>query len=176
MAATNSPFTFSVNASGGPNAAYKPAKPVLTYPTLNGGERVTIAHNGTSGQRPWLVWSDSGGPALKTITYRLQVSRSSDMTNLVYDKADLSTLGHQLTSDFYLDGEPYYVRIEASDSNGNATTSDVFSWRYQGPAVKYALKIRMPAMEVLRFESTPGSGKDGLCGWRSLLHPGQLQA
>ena len=60
MAATNSPFTFSVNASGGPNAAYKPAKPVLTYPTLNGGERVTIAHNGTSGQRPWLVWSDSG--------------------------------------------------------------------------------------------------------------------
>ncbi|MBL92740.1 MAG: hypothetical protein CMH56_13125, partial [Myxococcales bacterium] len=152
---TNEPYSFILNDVGTSSDVYKPAKPVLTYPAMSRGSRVSIAHNSTTGQRPWFLWSDAGGPNKKTLSYKLTLSGSQDMTNVVYEKAALAGLGHQVETDFYTDGAVYYVQITATDSNGNSTSSDVYDWKYVAPETSYSVRVLDAANGSVAYAADP---------------------
>ena len=162
---------FILNSSGTPNAAYVPPKPHQTHGfKIEWGERVSIAHNTNSGQAPWFIWQDVGTSSQKVITYKLQLSRSADMTDIVYEKDGLASSNHQLENDFYANGATYYVKVHATDSVGNSNTSTVVPQRYVLKTVQYKL-ITASVSGNLVHRRPRVFGFDWLCHWQNSAIP-----
>jgi hypothetical protein len=82
---------------------------------------------------PTFNWSDSTDPdAGDTVTYRLIVSPSPDLSSPVLDKSGLTASEYTvLSTEALTQGVTYYWKVEAYDSCGNVTESGVRSFTTQ---------------------------------------------
>ena len=117
--------------------------PVPSPPTL------ALPSNGAVDQSitPTLTWNASSG----TASYRLQVSRFSTFSSVVYDQPGISSTSQQVTG--LVNSTTYYWRVNATDAGGTSGWSNpIFSFTTMAPPPP-------PAPPVL---ATPANGSTGV--------------
>jgi len=93
--------------------------PTLTTPT-NNATNVSVT--------PTLVWSAKGLKAGRSLTYELTIAKDAAFTNVVINKANISTTQYAVSAGELTSLSSYYWKVRANNEGGTSDWSTVFKF------------------------------------------------